>query len=54
MNSIIRVILDSFGNDEKHFVVQLEDNFISKEFMSRAYNAAYAPAEESDESNVKK
>jgi len=54
MNSIIRVILDSFGNDDKHFVNSLEDNFISKELMSVAYNAAYASTEESDESNVNK
>lgn len=46
MDSIIRVILDSFGNDDKHFVNSLEDNFISKEFMTLAYNAAYASTED--------
>jgi len=46
MDSIIKVKLDSFGNDEKHFVNSLEYNFISKEFMALAYNAAYASIED--------
>jgi hypothetical protein len=34
MDTTVRVLLDRFGSKHNHYVIQMEDNWISKEFMS--------------------
>ena len=41
MNAVIRVLLDAFDETFKHTVIALGDNWVSKEFMSRSFNASY-------------
>jgi len=48
MDTTVRVLLDRFGSKHNQYVIKLEDNWISKEFMSRAYNAAFANIDESE------
>ena len=41
MNAMIRVLLDAFDETFKHNVIALEDNWVSKEFMSASFDARY-------------
>jgi hypothetical protein len=41
MNAVVRVLLDAFDETFKHNVIALGDNWVSKEFMSRSFNASY-------------
>jgi len=49
MDTTVRVLLDKFGSKHNHYVIQMEDSWISKEFMSVAYSAANAAIDESEE-----
>jgi len=48
MDTTVRVLLDRFGSKHNQFVIQMEDNWISKEFMSNAFNAAHLNIDESE------
>lgn len=54
MDTTVRVLLDRFGSKHNHYVIQMEDNWISKEFMSVAYDAANANIDESEEAQKEK
>ena len=44
MNAVVRVLLDAFDDKHCHYVIELKDNWISKEFMQESYDPAYANA----------
>jgi hypothetical protein len=49
MNAVVRVLLDAFDDKHCHYVIELKDNWISKEFIQASYNPAYAYDEASPE-----
>ena len=53
MNAVVRVLLDAFDDKHCHYVIELKDNWISKEFIQASYNPAYAYDEASPENQHK-
>ena len=41
MNATVRVLMDAFEENHRHYVITMEDNWVSKEFMSASFDSAY-------------